>query len=124
VARNGNASNHLRAPQENLAHTIEGHFDRYLEMLRPCAFYAAPRKSSAMSSHLRPRRPRAYPDISAVMGPPRAGVLREGYEEAVRQEGTPTSRSLNKTPKAMVRAMRRPEYVVVSYMSRMRDEKD
>ena len=72
---------------ENLAHTIEGHFDRYLEMLRSMArFYASSQEvkrdefrtfvHGALAHH---------PDIQALSWDRRVpDVLREGYEEAVR----------------------------------------
>jgi len=109
---------------ENLAHTIEGHFDRYLEMLRSMArFYASSQEvkrdefrtfvHGALAHH---------PDIQALSWDRRVpDVLREGYEEAVRQEGYADFQITEQDAQGrMVRAMRRPEYVVVSYMSRMR----
>ena len=105
---------------ENLAHTLEGHFDRYLEVLRSIArFYASSQEvkrdefrtfvHGALAHH---------PGIQALSWDRRVpDGLREAYEEAVRQEGYADFQITEQDAQGqMVRATRRPEYVVVSYI--------
>ena len=105
---------------ENLAHTLEGHFDRYLEMLRSIVrFYASSQEVKRDEFRIFVHGALAHhPGIQALSWDRRLpDVLREAYEEAARQEGYADFQITEQDAQGrMVRAMRRPEYVVVSYI--------
>lgn len=105
---------------ENLAHTIEGHFDRYLEMLRSIArFYASSQEVKRNEFRTFVHGALAHhPGIQALSWDRHLpDGLREAYEEAVRQEGYADFQITEQDAQGrMVRATRRPEYVVVSYI--------
>jgi PAS domain S-box-containing protein len=105
---------------ESLAYTLDDHFDRYLELLRSIArFYASSQEvkdeefrtfvHGALAHH---------PGIQALSWDRHVpDVLREAYEEAVRQEGYADFQITEQDAQGrMVRATKRPEYVVVSYI--------
>lgn len=105
---------------ENLAHTIEGHFDRYLEMLRSIArFYASSQEVKRNEFRTFVHGALAHhPGIQALSWDRHLpDGLREAYEEAVRREGYADFQITEQDAQGrMVRATRRPEYVVASYI--------
>jgi PAS domain S-box-containing protein len=105
---------------ESLAYTLEGQFDRYLEVLRSIArFYASSQEVTRDEFRTFVRGALAHqPGIQALSWDRYVpDVLREAYEESVRQEGDADFQITEQDAQGqIVRATRRPEYVVVSYI--------
>jgi signal transduction histidine kinase len=105
---------------ESIAYILDGHFDRYLEVLRSIArFYASSREVQRAEFHTFVHGALAHqPGIQALSWDRHVpDTLREAFEEAVRQEGGADFQISEQDAQGqMVRATRRPEYVVVSYI--------
>jgi PAS domain S-box-containing protein len=105
---------------ENLAQTLDGHLDRYLEVLHSIArFYASSpdvnREEFRTFVHGALARHAGIRALSWNRRVPDA--RREAYEEAARREGFPDFQITQQDADGqMVQAARRPEYVVVSYI--------
>jgi len=103
-----------------LAQSFRNDLDDYLDVLSAVErFYASSgglsrRAFHTFSQHLLAR----HPGLQALSWDRRVpDVRREAYEEAVRREGYPDFQILEQNAHGqMVRAARRPEYVVVSYI--------
>jgi PAS domain S-box-containing protein len=105
---------------ENIAQTLDNHLDRYLEVLRSIArFYASSQEVDREKFRTFVHDVLAhYPGIQALSWDRRVpDALREVYEQSVRQEGYADFQITEQDAQGrMVRAARRPEYVVVSYI--------
>lgn len=105
---------------ENLAQALVGYIDRYLEVLLSIArFYASTQEVTRGEFRTFVHGSLArYAGIQALSWDRRVpDALREAYEEGVRQEGYADFQITEQDAHGrMVRAARRPEYVVVSYI--------
>jgi PAS domain S-box-containing protein len=103
-----------------LAHTLQNRLDDSLEMLYALeSFYAGAGELSPQAFHMFVQRLfTRHPGLQALSWDRRLpDALREAYEETARREGSPDFQITEQnTHGQLVRAARRPEYVVVSYI--------
>jgi signal transduction histidine kinase len=105
---------------ESLAHGIEKRLDDYLDVLHAFkSFYTSAPEMSRQGFHTFVQRSLArHPGLQALSLDLRVpDARRDAYEQAIRREGFPDFQITEQTARGeLVRAERRPEYVVVTYI--------
>jgi signal transduction histidine kinase/CHASE1-domain containing sensor protein len=105
---------------QSLAHTMWARLDDYLDVHHASAsFYTSAPEVSRQAFHTFVQRSLArHPGLQALLLDLRVpDAPREAYEQAVRREGFPDFQITEQSAQGeLVRAARRPEYVVVTYI--------